>query len=115
MIFVAVYVPPADSHYYDVGIFVSLNALVRESGKRLVILGDLNARFSTLRKGFLVSKGYGTWRYSEPADSTDSPNLNARAAIGALDELILIDNLVTDNDCFPCPCTYRIDGEPGRI
>ena len=97
---------PSDSPYFDESVFGYLNALVRDESKQFVVMGDANARFGSWRNKFLEEKNR-VWKYGNSMDTVTNPNANAKSLVGALDRLVLVNNLDIGTECFWCPCTYR--------
>ena len=106
LLFVAAYIPPSDSSYFNMNSFSVLNELSLREDVKLIVMGDLNARFGDWRQKFL-SDNCKNWRYLAPEDPLETPNLSAKMAYGALSPLVLLNNIQTDDKNFSIPCTFR--------
>ncbi|ELU16873.1 hypothetical protein CAPTEDRAFT_216618 [Capitella teleta] len=82
--------------------------MAKNPQQKMIVIGDLNARFSNQRKGFLEGKRLPPHtRYTDQRDEAKNPNSNAQYIQSALQELILINGLTTENRVFSVALTYR--------
>ena len=106
---VGCYIPPADSPYFSLNAFASLQTLTKchDSGS-IILLGDLNTRFGTEASRFIDGKDDNIdFTYVESSDPINTPNCNARHAITALQPLLLLNNLKKGGKVFKGALTYR--------
>lgn len=103
------YVPPADSPYHSFAPIAEIQAeLSRNPLQHVIIIGDLNARFSKARTEFIEGKDLPDHTtYTNLIDTEKNANSNARYLMSALHELILINGLSTQTKKFPADLTYR--------
>ena len=107
--FIAAYIPPKDSPYFDTKAIAHLNAIIMSNqDRKFVLLGDLNARYANLRDIFLVSKPpMMNLSYMAAQDQCKTPNENAKLLIGVLNSLVLVNGLKSENFQFTNDLTYR--------
>ena len=106
VLFVAAYIPPTSSPYFDTAAYAAISAIAREKDKHTFVLGDLNTRFGNSKGQFLNDK-MSTWSYVPCKDKIGSPNANARIAISSLNTLVLVNDLNTGSVNFPSDLTFR--------
>ena len=103
------YIPPNDSPYHSFGPIAEIQAeMTRNPEQKIIVIGDLNARFGNERKGFLEEKYLPPQtKYTAQCDDVRKPNSNARYIQSALKELILLNGLSTDNKELSGALTFR--------
>ena len=77
ILFVSCYIPPKDSPYFTMDTIAELNSLIYsdDTSNKIVLIGDLNCRFGTLRQIFV--KENSKTQYQLVSDATEAPNDNA--------------------------------------
>ena len=107
--FVSIYIPPRDSPYFSMDAVANLNSLISDSNENLVVLGDMNCRFATLRDVFLqnVTDTHPNSYYAPSLDSITSPNENAKTLAGVLGPLVLVNGFCSDGLELPHCLTFR--------
>ena len=106
--FIATYIPPSDSPYFSLDCIARLNTAICENpDDNVVVLGDLNCRYASLRKHFLAKPEGCNLQYSQSPDPATSPNVNAKHLIGVLRPLILLNGLCGQNLQLTHKLTFR--------
>ena len=106
---VALYIPPSDSIYHSLAPLTEIQAFLHDNpDEKILIIGDLNARFGDSREEFLHDKNLppGT-HYLPSADPVNSPNENARYVLSSLSSLLLINGLTIGHKSYPSSLTFR--------
>ncbi|ELT96752.1 hypothetical protein CAPTEDRAFT_192059 [Capitella teleta] len=83
------YIPPSDSPYHSFAPIAEIQAeMAKNPQQKMIVIGDLNARFREQLKGFLEGKRLPPQtRYTDQRDEAKNPNSNAQYIQSTLQEL----------------------------
>ena len=109
VLFIVCYIPPVDSPSCRMEAIAEVNAAVQTiDSEELVLIGDLNCCYATLRQAFIADKHCTAGlSYAASLDNAKVPNENAKLLIDILNPLILINGLTNESKCFSNQLTYR--------
>lgn len=106
ILFCSAYFLPDNSEFYNIENFISLNNLLTSKNEKALILGDLNAYFSSILDEFVISHSH--LYYSEPI-RRQSQNKNAKElkSIFMSHDIIPINYLHYNNKYFEGNLTFK--------
>ena len=106
---VALYIPPSDSVYHSLAPLTEVQAFLHDNpSEKMLLIGDMNARFGDAREEFLHDKVLpANTRYQPSADPIENPNENARYALSSLSSLLLVNGLTMGSKSHQSELTYR--------
>ena len=109
------YVPPSDSPYFDQNLLSKIQEKVflNQCSNGCILVGDFNARFGSLIRDLLTTYNvnddeYKDFSYLNISDPLTVPNDNANVLVGICkqSDLLLVNNLKTQQKTFSSALTY---------